>query len=108
MENADERTMAFSMLRPDRLLKGINAQLIHTGQRGTRLYQVDDFTKKVLGDSSVTGDTEYCMVMDDASTDRQFLEWVDPKVGSQKDADFAQASAWGIPLEDYLNLGAEA
>src|SRR5690606_30200555 len=35
MRNADERTMAFSMLRPDRLLKGVEAEHIHTGIRGT-------------------------------------------------------------------------
>ena len=106
MKNADERTMAFSMLRPDRLLKGVGAELINTGQRGTKLYEVKNFMD--------TGETEYCMVMDDASTDRVFLEWVVPEVGRQRNADLAQASGWidsrgkPIPEEDYLSLQVEA
>ena len=110
MRNADERTMAFSMLRPDRLLKGVSAELVHTGIKGTKLYKVEHFASKVMGEleNELEDSTEYCMIMDDASTDRQFLEWVDPKIGSQNDADFAQASAWGVPLEDYLLMEQEA
>jgi len=107
MKNADERTMAWSFLRPDRLLKGIDAKLIHTGIRGTKLYQVDEFSHKISGERK-QGDTEYCMTMKDGSTDREFLEWVEPSVGKQKDADFAQATAFQIPLEDYLNIEMEA
>ena len=108
IRNADERTMAFSMLRPDRLLEAMNAKLIHTGIKGTKLYQVDDFAEKVLGDTSrIKNSTEYCMVMQDASTDRVFLEWVDPKIGQQEDADLAQATALQIPLEDYLSIPIE-
>jgi uncharacterized protein DUF6745 len=108
MKNADERTMAFSMLRPDRLLKGVNAKLVHTGERGTRLYSVDNFTHVIGVSDTKQNDTEYCMVMDDASTDRVFLEWVDPEIGKKGNADEAQAAAWGVPLEDYLLLAQEA
>jgi hypothetical protein len=107
MKNADERTMAFSMLRPDRLLKGVKAKLIHTGTLGTKLYQVDNFTKVVSG-GNTTGDTEYCMVMQDASSDRVFLEWTPPEIGKQANADLAQANAWGITLGEYLNVEQEA
>ena len=100
IENADQRTMAISMLRPDRLLKHMGAKLVHTGQRGTKLYEVKNFMD--------TGDTEYCMHMQDSSTDRSFIEWVEPKVGKKHDADAAQAAAWGLSKEVYLSLGAEA
>ncbi|MCA4995133.1 hypothetical protein HWD35_10455 [Tsukamurella tyrosinosolvens] len=110
IENADKRVMAWSMLRPDRAIKGLGAELIHTGIKGTRLYKVDDFAQKIAGDDvEYDGDgVEYCMVMADASTDRQFLEWVDPAIGRQGDADLAQASAWGMERDEYLRVEQEA
>jgi len=69
---------------------------------------VDNFKDKVAPEADIDNQTEYCMVMQDASTDRVFLEWVAPEIGKQKDADLAQASAWGIPKEDYLLMEQEA
>jgi hypothetical protein len=66
------------------------------GVKGTKLYRVKNFMD--------TGSTEYCIVMKDASTDRVFLEWVEPKVGEIGDADLCQARAFGIGLDEYLNL----
>jgi len=100
IKNSDQRMAAISMLRPDVLLKQMNAHLIDTGQKGTRLYEVKDF----MG----TGRTEYCMLMDDASTDRQFIEWTPPEIGKQGDAELCQAHAFGIPLEDWLLVTEEA
>lgn len=100
IRDSDQRMAAISMLRPDRLLKQLKAKAVHTGQRGTVLYEVKNFMD--------TRRTEYCMHMKDASTDREFIEWVPPKIGKQKNADLAQANAWGIALEDYLNLSYEA
>jgi hypothetical protein len=103
--NADQRTMAIAMLRPDRLLKHMNAKLIHTGIKGTKLYEVPNFMDM--------RNTEYCMWMQDASTDREFIEWVEPAIGRQANADLAQASAWvdadgdPLPLEDYLLIEQE-
>jgi hypothetical protein len=97
---ADKSAVAIKHLKPDLLLKHCNAKLIHTGIKGTRLYEVKDFMR--------TGTTQYCMRMKHPSIDREYIEWVEPKVGEQKDADFAQASAWkdkegnAIPVEDYL------
>lgn len=98
--NADRRAVALSMLRPDRLLAQLHAELIHTGIKGTKLYRVRNF----MG----TRRTEYCMVMDDTSSDRQFLEWVKPGVGRQGNADLCQARAFGIPLADYLTMDQES
>jgi hypothetical protein len=70
------------------------------------LYEVPNFLD--------TNETEYCMVMQDGSTDRVFLEWVEPSIGRQSNADLAQASGWidsngnPIPEEDYLALEIEA
>jgi len=98
--NADQRAAAISMLRPDRLLNMLGAKHINTGTKGTKLYEVKNFMD--------TSRTEYCMWMQDASTDREFIEWVEPKVAKQGDADLCQAAAFGIPLEDYLGMELEA
>ncbi len=100
IRNSDQRMAAISMLRPDRLLDQLGAKLTHVGVKGTKLYEVKDF----MG----SGSTEYCIWMKDASTPREFVEWVDPKVGVQGDADLCQANAWGICLEDYLLMSQEA
>lgn len=93
--NADQRAVAVQMLRPDRLLKQVNANLIHTGEKGTELYEVPNFMD--------TGDTEYCMKMEHPSIKgKYYIEWVEPKVGEQKDADLAQAVAFGFTKEQYL------
>jgi hypothetical protein len=102
IENADQRAVATSFLSPELLLSHVNAVHVNTGVKGTKLYRVDNFMD--------TQDTEYCMTMVCPSTGRDFLEWVDPEIGKQGDADLAQASAWidesGNPLalEDYLTM----
>ena len=92
--NADQRAVAVQMLKPELLLKQVKAKLIHTGIKGTRLYEVPNFMD--------TGDTEYCMRMKHPSLKTEYLEWVEPSIGKQGDADVCQANAFGIPLEDYL------
>ena len=100
IENADQRAVAVSFLRPDRLLKHVKAEHIHTGIKGTKLYKVPNFMDR--------GETEYCMTMVCPSTGRDFLEWVEPDIGKQGDADLAQASSFmdedgnRLSVEDYL------
>jgi len=114
LENTDARAVAIQLVRPEELLKQLDAKLIDTGVKGTRLYEVGDFTNKVGKfvsedyEASENGDTEYCMLMDDASTDRQFIEWTPPEIGKQRNAELCQAHAFGVPLEDYLLMAEEA
>ena len=102
IENADRRAVAVSMLKPELLLSHMNAKHLDTGTKGTKLYSVKNFMD--------TGREEFCMTMECPSTGRLFLEWVDPDVGKQKDADLAQASAWldennrALSIEDYLTM----
>jgi hypothetical protein len=98
--NAETRMAAISMLKPKELLKQLGAKLTHTGQKGTKLYEVKNFMDM--------GETEYAMHMVCPSTAREYVEWVEPEVGKRKDADLAQAHAFGIPLEDYLAMEQEA
>jgi hypothetical protein len=91
---ADKSAIAIKYLKPDLLLEQVEARLIHTGVKGTRLYEVDNFMN--------TGDTEYCMRMKHPSLETEYIEWVHPDVGIQKDADLAQARAFGITKKQYL------
>jgi general stress protein YciG len=102
---ADKSAVAQKYLRPDRLLEACKAKLVHTGQKGTELYQVDNFMD--------TGRTQYCMKMKHPSIDRHYIEWVHPDIGKQGNADLAQCAAWRdedghpITLANYL-LAVEA
>jgi hypothetical protein len=95
IENADQRAVAVQMLRPDRLLKQVKAKLVNVGQKGTELYEVPNFMD--------TGETEYCMKMEHPSiAGKYYIEWVEPSIGKQKDADLCQAVAFGFTKEQYL------
>ena len=91
---ADQRAVAIQMLRPDRLLKHVNAKLINTGKKGTELYEVPNFMD--------TGETEYCMKMKHPSLNKYYIEWVHPNIGKQADADLCQAEAFQVPKAVYL------
>ena len=93
---ADKSAVAIKYLKPDLLLKQVGAKLISVGVHdGTELYQVDDF----MG----TGDTEYCMKMQHPTIKDQFyIEWVEPSIAKNKDADMAQAVAFQITKRQYL------
>ena len=96
IENADQRAVAIQYLRADRLLEQVGAKKISAGKRGVELYEVPNFMD--------TGNTEYCMKLEHPSiSGKYYIEWVEPKVGKQKDADYAMAVSRGISVEDYLN-----
>lgn len=43
--------------------------------------------------------------MRDAShPEREFIEWVDPQIGRQRDAELCQAGAFGITLHEWLSI----
>jgi hypothetical protein len=96
---ADKSAVVIKYLKPDLLLEQVKAKLIHTGIKGTRLYEVKNFMD--------TGDTEYCMRMKHPSLETEYIEWVLPEIGKRGNADECQAYAFGVPLEDYL-LAVEA
>jgi len=115
---ADQRAVAIQMLRPDRLLEQMNAKLIATGKKysklleefgedycaanfpwslnkPTELYEVPNFMD--------TGETEYCMKMEHPSIkDKFYIEWIEPEIGKKKDADLCQAHAFGMTVEQYF------
>ena len=133
---ADKSAIAIKYLRPDRLLKQVNAELIHTG---IPKYNTPDVMREwlkeanypvnkkgklpqamqdIYADNHVTklyrvpdflgaGETEYCMLMTHWSNTTQYIEWIEPKVGEKGDADHCQAVAYGLTDEEWKNsLGA--
>lgn len=96
IDDVDKRTIAISMLKPEEMLKQLKAKLIDTGSEGTKLYECKNF----MG----TRKTEFCMVMQDHSTPRVFIEFVPPAIGKKRSAVAAQAAAYGIPEDQYLNI----
>ena len=96
---SDKSAIALKYAKPDVLLEGVKAKLIHTGIKGTRLYEVKNFYD--------TGKTQYCIRMKHPSLKTEYIEWVEPAIGEQRNADLCQANAFGVPLEDYL-LSVEA
>jgi hypothetical protein len=93
--NAEQRAVAVSMLRADRLLKQVNAEKIGTGKRGVELYKVPNFMN--------TGNTEYCMKLEHPSIKgKYYIEWVEPKLGKKGDVDECMARSRGITKEQYL------
>lgn len=123
---AEKRAVAVSMMDPDIMLKGIGAIEISTGTKyktlrakygdeycqknmpyafnqETVLYEVRKFHQAVTGLQPPTLDTtQYCMKMKHPSQSDYYIEWVDPQIGEQKDADLAQATAFGWTKEQYL------
>lgn len=86
-------------------LKELRAVLIDTGVKGNRLYRCRNYRG--------TGETEYCLVMKDASTDRMFIKFVPPAVGRLGDADLATAAGYkdaagnSLSLDQYLMMEQE-
>jgi hypothetical protein len=51
------------------------------------------------------GGFDYFIHMRDAShPERRFIEWVDPQIGRQRNAELCQAHAFGISLDDWLSI----
>lgn len=105
MRKAPADKIAISMLRADRMLEALKAKKISTGtkykkqglkgRQETELYEVKDF----MGG----GTTEFCLKMKHPSLDQEYIEWVEPEVGKKKDADLAQAVAFGWTKEQYMS-----
>ena len=48
---------------------------------------------------------DYFIFMRDAShPEREFIYWVDPRVGARGDVELCQAHAFGITLQEWLSV----
>lgn len=105
LPNVDHRSIALSYLSFEDLVRRFGAQLIDSGRRGTSLFRLP-LPRQLRGARpGGYGDFDYFIHMRDAShPEREFIEWVDPRVGVQCDAELCQAHAFGISKQEWLSI----
>lgn len=105
LDNADQRAIALQYLTFEQLVLDSDAQLIDRGVRGTRLYRLELPPRIARDRKKNYGGYDYFIHMRDAShPEREFIEWVDPRIGCQRDAELCQAHAFGISLDEWLSI----
>ncbi|WP_018599370.1 hypothetical protein [Mycobacterium sp. 155] len=108
LDNADHRAIALQYLTFEQLVVDSDAELIDRGVRGTALYRLPLPSRLARDRVAGYGDYDYFIHMRDASNpERQFIEWVDPWIGQQRDAELCQAYAFGISLAEWLSIQEE-
>ncbi len=108
LANADQRSIALTYMTFEQLVTKTNARIVDIGAKGTALYRL--FLPAGLARDRVRGygDYDYFIHMRDAShPEREFIEWVDPKIGVLGNAELCQARAFGITLEEWLSIEQE-
>lgn len=108
LDNADQRAIALQYLTFEQLVLDSDAELLDRGARGTSLYRLELPPRLARDRRPDYGGYDYFIHMRDAShPEREFVEWVDPRVGRQRDAELCQAQAFGISLDDWLSIELE-
>lgn len=108
LDNADQRAIALQYLTFEQLVIDSDAKLIDRGVRGTRLYRLELPPVLARDRKKNYGGYDYFIHMRDAShPEREFVEWVDPQIGRQRDAELCQAHAFGISLDEWLSIEQE-
>jgi hypothetical protein len=103
--NADHRSIALSYLNFEQLVTRSNARILDVGVKGTTLYRLF-LPRRIAGDRvRGYGRYDYFIHMRDAShPEREFIEWVDPAIAAQGNAELCQAHAFGITLDQWLSI----
>lgn len=108
LPDADQRSIALTYLSFENLLSKASARLVDRGRRGTTLYRIRLPTRIAEDRPRGHGLFDYFIHMRDAShPEREFVEWVDPAVGRVGDAEFCQAHAFRITLDEWLSIEQE-
>ncbi|MBA0045398.1 hypothetical protein [Mycobacteroides sp. LB1] len=108
LDNADHRAIALQYMTFEQLVVDSDATLLDRGVRGTALYQLPLPPRIAHDRTTGYGDYDYFIHMHDAShPEREFIEWVDPEIGRQCNAELCQARAFGISLGEWLAVGQE-
>jgi hypothetical protein len=107
-DNADHRAIALQYLTFEQLVIESDAEVLDRGARGTVLYRLPLPPRIARDRKQGYGGYDYFMHMRDAShPERQFVEWVDPHIARQRNAELCQAHAFGISLDDWLSIEQE-
>jgi hypothetical protein len=94
LDNADHRSIALRYMKFDNLVTRGRAELLDVGVRGTRLYRLPLPPQLAADRAAGYGRHDYFIHMRDAShPEREFVEWVNPTIGAQRNAELCQAHA---------------
>lgn len=105
LPSVDHRSIALSYMTFDDLVTRAGAQLIDRGARGTSLFRLWLPDRIARDRPRGYGECDYFIHMRDAShPEREFVEWVDPRVAIHGDAELCQAHAFGISLQEWLSI----
>lgn len=108
LPSVDQRSVALQYMTFGQLVIDSDADLLDIGVRGTRLYRLRLPARLAHDRVRGYGAYDYFIHMRDAShPEREFIEWVDPKIGALRDAEFCQAQAFGISLQEWLSIEQE-
>jgi hypothetical protein len=108
LSNADQRSIALQYMTFQQLVVDSKSDLLDIGVKGTSLYRLPLPRRIALDRPRGHGHYDYFIHMRDAShPEREFIEWVDPKIGQRRDAELCQAHAFGITLEEWLSIDQE-
>jgi hypothetical protein len=92
----------------EQLVLGSDAELLDRAVRGTSLYRLPLPPRIARDRKRDYGGFDYFIHMRDAShPEREFVEWVDPAIGRQRNAELCQAQAFGISLAEWLSIRTE-
>ncbi|MFN8033507.1 MAG: hypothetical protein U0Q47_09435 [Mycobacterium sp.] len=105
LDDVDQRSIALTYLTFEQLVTKSDARLLNIGAKGTRLYRLRLPTAIARDRVRGYGMYDYFIHMRDAShPEREFIEWVDPKVGVLGDAERCQAHAFGITIDEWMSI----
>lgn len=108
LDNADQRSIALSYMTFEQLVRRSSAELLDIGVKGTALYRLPLPGRIARDRVRGYGGYDYFIHMRDVShPEREFIEWVDPRVGAQRDAELCQARAFGLTLDQWLSVEQE-
>lgn len=108
LSDADQRSIALTYLSFENLLAKASARLVDRGRKGTTLYRILLPARMVEDRPRGYGMFDYFIHMRDAShPEREFVEWVDPAIALEGDAELCQAHAFGITLDEWLSIEQE-
>jgi hypothetical protein len=108
LDNADRRSIALSYMTFEELVVRSDAQLLDVGVKGTALYRLPLPSRIARDRVRGYGGYDYFIHMRDAThPEREFVEWVDPRVGAQCNAELCQAHAFGLTLGQWLSIEQE-
>jgi hypothetical protein len=98
LDNIEQRMAAMRFLGLDYIFEALPTKVLHKSSRGNTLFSID----------GLTDGTEYALRYLCPSTKRQYVSFVPPEIGSEKDADLAMAWKHNMTNDMYQMMELES